>query len=268
MCQAPRKVIAVSDSNVSSDVTTNDNTSTKKVIVNPYIRNNGNNKSRMTINDETNTTHSNSTAANASTGTAPKKVIQNPYLKKNLNSNDNNTAPQWKSNQFQTSHSATARNKATPFSSSTSSMTPLIMANHHSNTTQNPTELNDGSSSNTDNCKNSKKPIASFFQPQPPSSYSPGPVPIDPTTRHKYIYPVNPNHERRLYQVDITRTALFHNTLVSLPTGLGKTLIAAVVLYNYRRWFPLGKVVFLCTHSTIGDTTNSSMFRNYGYALV
>lgn len=29
-----------------------------------------------------------------------------------------------------------------------------------------------------------------------------------------------------------------HNTLVCLPTGLGKTLIAAVVMYNHYRWFP------------------------------
>jgi len=35
------------------------------------------------------------------------------------------------------------------------------------------------------------------------------------------------------------------NTLVSLPTGLGKTLVAAVVMYNYYRWFPQGKVVFI-----------------------
>ncbi|KAI3736079.1 hypothetical protein L6452_15611 [Arctium lappa] len=48
----------------------------------------------------------------------------------------------------------------------------------------------------------------------------------------------------REYQVSITRTALFSNTLVSLPTGLGKTLIAAVVMYNYFRWFPEGKIVF------------------------
>jgi len=33
--------------------------------------------------------------------------------------------------------------------------------------------------------------------------------------------------------------------LVSLPTGLGKTLIAAVVMYNYYRWFPTGKVIFM-----------------------
>ena len=32
---------------------------------------------------------------------------------------------------------------------------------------------------------------------------------------------------------------------MGLPTGLGKTLIAAVVMYNYYRWFPTGKVCFM-----------------------
>jgi Fanconi anemia group M protein len=27
--------------------------------------------------------------------------------------------------------------------------------------------------------------------------------------------------------------------------GLGKTFIAAVVMYNFYRWFPLGKVIFM-----------------------
>ncbi|TYH91916.1 hypothetical protein ES332_A13G146200v1 [Gossypium tomentosum] len=48
----------------------------------------------------------------------------------------------------------------------------------------------------------------------------------------------------RDYQFAITKTALFSNTLVALPTGLGKTLIAAVIIYNYFRWFPEGKIVF------------------------
>ena len=42
----------------------------------------------------------------------------------------------------------------------------------------------------------------------------------------------------RGYQLSIIRTALLNNTLVCLPTGLGKTLIAAVVMYNFTRWFP------------------------------
>lgn len=46
----------------------------------------------------------------------------------------------------------------------------------------------------------------------------------------------------RDYQLSITEKALFSNTLVALPTGLGKTLIAAVVMYNYFRWFPEGSV--------------------------
>ena len=40
------------------------------------------------------------------------------------------------------------------------------------------------------------------------------------------------------YQLDIIRTCLLCNTLVCLPTGLGKTLIAAVVMHNFTRWFP------------------------------
>ena len=58
-----------------------------------------------------------------------------------------------------------------------------------------------------------------------------------------WIYPTN--YPVRDYQFNIARKSLFVNTLVSLPTGLGKTFIAAVVMYNYYRWYPHGKVVFL-----------------------
>ncbi|XP_071715399.1 DEAD-box ATP-dependent RNA helicase FANCM [Rutidosis leptorrhynchoides] len=67
-------------------------------------------------------------------------------------------------------------------------------------------------------------------------------VSIDPEAAKTWIYPENV--PVRDYQVSMTRTALFSNTLVSLPTGLGKTLIAAAVMLNYYRWFPEGKIVF------------------------
>ncbi|KAK8492167.1 hypothetical protein V6N11_046972 [Hibiscus sabdariffa] len=67
-------------------------------------------------------------------------------------------------------------------------------------------------------------------------------VHIDTEAAKTWIYPVNV--PLRDYQFAITKTALFSNTLVALPTGLGKTLIAAVVIYNYFRWFPDGKIVF------------------------
>lgn len=58
-----------------------------------------------------------------------------------------------------------------------------------------------------------------------------------------YIYPTN--FPIRDYQFNIVKKCLFKNTLVSLPTGLGKTFIAAVLMYNYYRWYPNKKVVFL-----------------------
>ncbi|KAG6543585.1 hypothetical protein Mapa_014948 [Marchantia paleacea] len=67
-------------------------------------------------------------------------------------------------------------------------------------------------------------------------------VPFDPVAASSWIYPANV--PCRTYQFNITKVALFSNTLVSLPTGLGKTLIAAAVMYNYFRWFPTGKIIF------------------------
>lgn len=58
-----------------------------------------------------------------------------------------------------------------------------------------------------------------------------------------WIYPTNMTI--RPYQVQICQEVLYNNTLVCLPTGLGKTLIAAVVMYNYYRFFPNGKIVFM-----------------------
>ena len=75
--------------------------------------------------------------------------------------------------------------------------------------------------------------------------YQPGPVPLDMECADTWIYPVVSAYPKRQYQYDITCAAIKQNTLVSLPTGLGKTLIAAVVLYNFYRWYPTGKVLFL-----------------------
>uniref|UniRef100_A0A4X2KQY8 ATP-dependent RNA helicase FANCM n=1 Tax=Vombatus ursinus TaxID=29139 RepID=A0A4X2KQY8_VOMUR len=78
------------------------------------------------------------------------------------------------------------------------------------------------------------------------SPASPGPLEacgFCPATGAVWIYPTN--FPVREYQLRISEAALFCNTLVCLPTGLGKTFIAAVVMYNFYRWFPAGKVVFM-----------------------
>ncbi|XP_047193524.1 Fanconi anemia group M protein isoform X2 [Scophthalmus maximus] len=66
---------------------------------------------------------------------------------------------------------------------------------------------------------------------------------FDSSSARVWIYPTN--YPIREYQLRISEAGLFQNTLVCLPTGLGKTFIAAVVMYNFYRWYPSGKIVFM-----------------------
>ncbi|KIK71257.1 hypothetical protein GYMLUDRAFT_33396 [Collybiopsis luxurians FD-317 M1] len=74
--------------------------------------------------------------------------------------------------------------------------------------------------------------------PPPPMKVQP-----DLLEAKHWIYPLN--RPKRDYQFEIVKNSLFENTIVALPTGLGKTFIAGVVMLNYYRWFPEGKVVFV-----------------------
>jgi ATP-dependent DNA helicase MPH1 len=74
----------------------------------------------------------------------------------------------------------------------------------------------------------------------------------EPPTHHKldekametWVYPTNLGTIRD-YQYNIVARSLFHNTLVALPTGLGKTFIAATVMLNYYRWTKDAQIVFM-----------------------
>ncbi|KAH8416002.1 hypothetical protein KR222_006323 [Zaprionus bogoriensis] len=66
---------------------------------------------------------------------------------------------------------------------------------------------------------------------------------FDAEAGHNWLYPSN--LPLRSYQHSIVQAALFRNTLVVLPTGLGKTFIASVVMYNLHRWYPQGKLIFM-----------------------
>ncbi|XP_067627008.1 DEAD-box ATP-dependent DNA helicase Fancm [Eurosta solidaginis] len=68
-------------------------------------------------------------------------------------------------------------------------------------------------------------------------------VGFDNNVGDTWLYPNN--LPQRSYQLSITKAALFNNTLVVLPTGLGKTFIAAVVMYNIYRWYPASKIIFM-----------------------
>ena len=58
------------------------------------------------------------------------------------------------------------------------------------------------------------------------SLYEDIPAWFDNESGDSYVYPIN--YPLRDYQYNIVKKCLFKNTLVCLPTGLGKTFIAAL----------------------------------------
>lgn len=89
----------------------------------------------------------------------------------------------------------------------------------------------------------------SCFPDRPPHKYHPTAndsdnLPgFDFDTGQLWLYPMSV--ELRTYQFMISERCLYQNTLVCIPTGLGKTFIAAVVLLNFLRWYPNGRVIFM-----------------------
>lgn len=67
---------------------------------------------------------------------------------------------------------------------------------------------------------------------------------LDQEAINTWIYPTNLGTIRD-YQYNIVSRGLFHNLLVALPTGLGKTFIAATVMLNWFRWAPDSQIVFV-----------------------
>lgn len=75
---------------------------------------------------------------------------------------------------------------------------------------------------------------------------------VEPPTHHKldleaaktWVYPTNIGVVRD-YQFNIVAKGLFHNLLVALPTGLGKTFIAATIMLNWYRWTTSAQIVFV-----------------------
>lgn len=74
----------------------------------------------------------------------------------------------------------------------------------------------------------------------------------EPATHHKldleaaktWVYPTNLGTIRD-YQFNIVQRGLFNNLLVALPTGLGKTFIAATIMLNWFRWTTDAQIVFV-----------------------
>lgn len=67
---------------------------------------------------------------------------------------------------------------------------------------------------------------------------------LDYETLKTWVYPTNLGTIRD-YQYSIVAKGLYHNLLVALPTGLGKTFIAATVMLNWFRWTRKAQIIFV-----------------------
>lgn len=89
----------------------------------------------------------------------------------------------------------------------------------------------------------------------------------EPPTHHKlnekaletWVYPTNLGKIRD-YQFNITQRGLFYNLLVALPTGLGKTFIAATVMLNWFRWTKDAQIVFVAPTKPLVSQQVSACF--------
>ncbi|PRT52901.1 ATP-dependent DNA helicase mph1 [Wickerhamiella sorbophila] len=66
---------------------------------------------------------------------------------------------------------------------------------------------------------------------------------IDYEKAKAFVYPVD--YPVRDYQRNIIRKALLKNVMCALPTGLGKTFIASIVMLNWFRWTKDAKIIFV-----------------------
>ncbi|MCJ1354633.1 MAG: 3'-5' DNA helicase [Icmadophila ericetorum] len=80
-------------------------------------------------------------------------------------------------------------------------------------------------------------PLASREEP-------PTPHKLDEQNLNTWVYPTNLGAIRK-YQYTIVSCGLYHNLLVALPTGLGKTFIAATIMLNWFRWTKEAQIVFV-----------------------
>ncbi|MCJ1361281.1 3'-5' DNA helicase [Acarospora aff. strigata] len=67
---------------------------------------------------------------------------------------------------------------------------------------------------------------------------------LDLEAMKTWVYPTNLGTIRD-YQFNIVQRGLYHNLLVALPTGLGKTFIAATIMLNWFRWTTESHIMFV-----------------------
>lgn len=99
---------------------------------------------------------------------------------------------------------------------------------------------------------------ASQYYQEPPTQHK-----LDLEAARTWVYPMNVGGKRD-YQFNITYRGLFHNLLVALPTGLGKTFIAATIMLNWFRWTKDAQIVFVAPTKPLVAQQVTACFRITG----
>lgn len=93
-----------------------------------------------------------------------------------------------------------------------------------------------------------------------------GPAKEDGGHLKTWHYPIL-NGSERSFQKRIIESCLRANTLVCLPTGLGKTFIGLVVMLNFHRWFPNRKIFFMAPTRPLVSQQYKSWNQTFGKNL-
>ena len=86
---------------------------------------------------------------------------------------------------------------------------------------------------------------------------------LDEETLQTWVYPTNLG-QIRTYQFNIVARGLYHNLLVALPTGLGKTFIAATIMLNWFRWTKSAQIVFVAPTKPLVSQQVDACFNTVG----
>ena len=105
------------------------------------------------------------------------------------------------------------------------------------------------------------KKVYNYIVDQPPEA--PTHHALDNEALKTWVYPTNLGVIRD-YQYSIVHNGLFNNLLVALPTGLGKTFIAATIMLNYFRWTKDAKIVFVAPTKPLVAQQVSACFNIVG----
>ncbi|XP_055357131.1 uncharacterized protein LOC129602184 [Paramacrobiotus metropolitanus] len=136
---------------------------------------------------------------------------------------------------------------------------PVIAGPSRPHVSANVPPLNNGNGGTT-------SPVPEILEDLPPTTQIPANVEklpgFDLEAGLKWIYPTN--YDIRSYQFNIVQKALFRNTMVCLPTGMGKTFIAAVIMYNFYRWYPKGRIMFMAPTRPLVDQQIQACYRVMG----